>query len=373
MNPSGEPTARKACVQASGPALVTGLVLLLVLILILSSAGWDPLALARLGTRFSQGDPAGSEGYDGQFVYYIARDPTPDRVAGTLDVPAYRYQRILLPALGRILSFGNPDWIPWSIPLIALISQVIGTWLVGILLLNWGVRVWYALVYGLWVGFTLAIRLDLPEPLAYALVAGAILAHLRERDWISWLLYGLAIFAKEVTAIFLAVQLIDYLWRRKWREAIGLLSIGLIPYLLFQGWLWQVFGEVGIGSGGANATSFEIIPLAGFLRVAATDMTVFLVYVLVFGPFILFPTLWGIWEGIRNIRSRRLDLFGLILLVNSIVILFLPFSTYREPGGLLRFSGGLVLAFLLYAASTGRIRLLNYSLFSVALNVFLIE
>ncbi len=35
-------------------------------------------------------------------------------------------------------------------------------------------RVWYALIYGLWAGFTLAVRLDLPEPLAFALVAAAL-------------------------------------------------------------------------------------------------------------------------------------------------------------------------------------------------------
>jgi hypothetical protein len=359
--------------RALPPALVTGLGLLIILILVLASAGGDPLALARLGTQYSQGDPGGSEGYDGQFVYYIAQDPAPDSVKGRLDVPAYRYQRILLPLTSRFLSLGNPEWIPWTIPLAGLVSQIIGTWLVGILLLGWGVSAWYALVYGLWAGFTLAVRLDLPEPLAYALVVGAILSSLRGRRWLTWILYGLAIFAKEVTAIFLAVQLIDYLGRRRWRDAVGLVTIGCLPFLLFQGWLWGAFGEVGLGSGGANATSFEAIPLLGFVKVAAADRTVFLVYLLVFGPFILFPTIWGLWQGMKNIRAHSLDLVALFLAANSLIILFLPFSTYREPGGLLRFCGGLVLAFLLYTASTKRTRLLNYSLFSMALNVFLIE
>src|SRR3990172_591415 len=75
--------------------------------------GGDPLALARIGTRFSQGDLQGSEGYDGQFIYYIAINPDPQQVAQYLDVPAYRYQRILLPLLARAFSLGNQPIIPW--------------------------------------------------------------------------------------------------------------------------------------------------------------------------------------------------------------------------------------------------------------------
>src|SRR5690606_40616249 len=81
----------------------------------------SPLALVTLGTRFSDGDlqgETGTEGYDGQFVYYIARDP--GDAERFLDVPAYRFQRILLPILGRVLAFGQNDLLPWSLLLINL-------------------------------------------------------------------------------------------------------------------------------------------------------------------------------------------------------------------------------------------------------------
>ena len=98
------------------PTLVITLAAALLVWWVILRANGDPLALARLGTQFSQGDPNGTEGYDGQFIYYIARDPAPERVAGYLDVPAYRYQRILLPLLARLLALGRIDWIPWTIP-----------------------------------------------------------------------------------------------------------------------------------------------------------------------------------------------------------------------------------------------------------------
>ncbi|HJS29211.1 MAG TPA: hypothetical protein VJ768_06295 [Anaerolineales bacterium] len=341
--------------------------------MVLSSAGWDPLALARLGTRFSQSEAGGSEGYDGQFVYYIARELNPSSVSQYLDVPSYRYQRILLPLLARAAALGDPEWIPWTIPVVSLIAHGVGTWLVGLLILGAGLGARYALVYGLWAGFTLAIRLDLPEPLAFALIAGAIYCDRKGWRALSWICYGLALFAKEVTAIFLAAQILENLRRRDWRSAAGLAGVGLLPYIVFQGWLAEVFGAPGIGSGGANSTPFELLPFLGFLRIAAADLRVFLVFLLVFGPFILAPAVWGIWVGIKEIRARTIELPTLFLAGNAAVILFLPFSTYREPGGLLRFSCGLVLAFLLYCSLRGHRRLLNYSFFSLALNVFLIE
>ncbi len=82
---------------------------------VIFNSGGDPLSLARLGTRYSQGDPNGSEGYDGQFSYYIARNPDPAELLPFLDVPAYRYQRILLPLLARFLSLGNVEIIPWML------------------------------------------------------------------------------------------------------------------------------------------------------------------------------------------------------------------------------------------------------------------
>jgi hypothetical protein len=52
---------------------------------------------------------------------------------------------------------------------------------------------------------------------------------------------------------------------------------------------------------------------------------------------------------------------------------FLPFSTYRETGGLLRFACGLVLAMVLFAARFRLRKVLNYSLAWMVLNAFLFK
>ncbi len=94
--------------------ITTVLCLVYVGIVILSNKG-NPIALVTLGTRFSQQtavENGGTEGYDGQFNYYIASDS--NTAPQHLDVSAYRFQRILFPALGRLLAFGQPDLIPWA-------------------------------------------------------------------------------------------------------------------------------------------------------------------------------------------------------------------------------------------------------------------
>ena len=364
---------RRVIPQTVRPAIATLAVMLLMVFLILLKSGGDPLELTRIGTIYSQNDPNGSEGYDGQFVYYIAREPSPLAVRSFLDVPAYRYQRILLPLVTNILSAGNEQLIPWALPAIILIAQFFGTWMVGELLLLWGVSPWYAMTYGLWVGFTLAIRLDLPEPIAYALVAGALLAQERKKTVIGCILLGLSLFAKEVTILFVAAALLSALSQKQWRRLAGLLVISVLPYGLFQLWLLRVFGQLGIGSGGAMATSFEVVPFMGLLRILSFSAIYGLAMLIVFVPSIVLPAIWGIVASIRKLIERDTSVVVFALLLNALAIAFLPFSTFRETGGLLRFACGLVLAVLLFSARYKLVRVLKYSQLWIILNVFLVK
>ena len=355
------------------PAFVTLAVMLLMVFMIIFNAGGNPLELARVGTMYSQNDPTGSEGYDGQFNYYIAREPAPQLVQSLLDVPAYRYQRILLPLATNILSFGHEAIIPWLLPLIVLLSQFVGTWIVGELLHRWGISPWYALTYGLWVGFTLSIRLDLPEPLAYALVAGAFLARERKKHLISAILFGLGLFAKEVTILFVVAAVLSTVMQKDWRNLSGLLLISLLPYGLFQLWLLKVFGQPGIGSGGAMATSFELVPFMGLVRIWLFSPIYGLAMAIVFIPTIVLPSIWGVLAAIRKLIDHDTSVVVFALLFNASAIAFLPFSTFREPGGLLRFACGLVLAVLLFSARFRLVKVLRYSQFWIILNVFLVK
>lgn len=353
------------------PALLTGLILTILIAVVILQAGGDPLALVRIGTRFDELDPQGTEGYDGQFVFYIARDPDPQTVGQHLDVPAYRYQRILLPMLARLLSWGQVDRIPWVLAILGVLSQFFGTWMVAKLLDRWEISPWYALIYGLWVGFVLAVRLDLPEPLAYGLVAGAFLAIEYDCHPLAWILLGLSLFAKDIVLPFIAALGLVYIWQRHWKQALGLGFVALLPFAIFQLWLWNTFGSFGLGSGGAYATGFEWIPFMGLLRVGIYDRTLLLAYLVVFGPSIILPTIWGLVNAGRRLFTREVDVYSLGLTFVALSVVVLPFSTFAEPGGLLRYACGLMLAGLLFIARFKKMRVLRYAPLWLVMNAVL--
>jgi hypothetical protein len=353
--------------------LITFLCLLYCLTVIITKN--DPLELVTIGTQFSEGIAEGTEGYDGQFVYYIARDPsTADQF---LDVPAYRFQRILLPALGMVLSFGQPVLIPWVLLIINLIALAVGTALLEYLLVQHHVSRWYVLGYGLTLGTFGAVRLSLPEPLAYGLVIGAILLANRERWLWSAALLALAALTKETALIFVAGYGLYLLAQRRWRILVAFGAIAGLPFVAWQGILYARLGAFGVGSGGAMATSFEMVPFGGVIRIVTESppeirLQILLIFAIILVPFVIVPTLWGLRQCWRDFRQNKVTLYTYLLFASTAVMLFVPFSTYREPQGILRFIVGLQIAVILYAAERRNIRVLRNSTIWVVTLLFLV-
>jgi hypothetical protein len=338
----------------------------------LAQGGWDPVALAEVGGLYARGDIRGSPGYDGQFAYFIALDPAPTRVAG-LDVPAYRYQRILYPLLARALAFGQAQAIPWALLAVNLAAHFAGTWAVAAFLDHLGVWPGYALIYGLWVGLVSGVGLDLNEPLAFALIAGGWLARQRGRSSLGALLLGLSLFAKETSLLFWGAALTaDCVAAAGWRRWTGL-AAGGVAFAGWQAWLWCTFGQLGLGSGGAMATPFEWIPFMGFWRIGTASLAALGLFILIFGPTLLLPTVWGVGASVAAIwkGDRRAEAWALLL--NAAAVVFLPHSTFREPLGLVRFASGLILAVVCFAAVRGLRRPMNYGLFWVVMLAMLLR
>lgn len=357
------------------PWQVVAVVAVIYMTIVVAVQGGDPLILARLGTRFSEGDPSGTEGYDGQFAYYIARD----LLEGWryCDVPAYRYQRILYPLLARLLAFGQRQLLPYSLAAINVAFLAVGTWLMEQILLRYRMNRWYALTYGLYAGQLMAARLLLAEPLAHALCQAGVLAAERDRWQWSGLFFALAVLTKETILVFVVGYLLYLLLQRQWRRMAELtLTVGA-PFLIWQAVLWLWLGRPGLGSGGAGATGWEIMPLRGLWSVGAVNLGVLALLILIVGPLTVIPSLLSLWVAgrglLREVRNRWAGLhpFTALLFTNALVMLFLPQSTYREPLAMLRLTTGLVVAVILYGACRRSPRILNYTLFWLASLVFL--
>lgn len=365
--------ARRAKLSALWPAAVALVVSLVYVAWRLAEANWDPVALAEIGRADAGGAPDGRNGYDGQFAYFMAVDLDPVSVSSRLDVPAYRYQRILLPLLARGLALGQPDWIPWTLVLVNLVAHTLGTAAVARVLDERGLWPGYALAYGCWVGLVAGVGLDLHEPLAYALVAAGWLAHSRNRPALSGLLIGASLFAKETALLFWAALLLgSVLTPRQWRS-VAYLSAAGVAFAAWQIALYRAFGAFGLGSGGAMATPFEWIPFMGLWRIGSVSWAALGLFVVIFGPTIVMPSVWGAIASARALWSQRASAEGWALLLNSASIAFLPHSTFREPLGLVRFACGLVLATLLFSSSREALRPLRYALFWIALLAMLLN
>src|SRR5207244_9089196 len=95
---------------------------------------------------------------------------------------------------------------------------------------------WWAVVVGLAPGMYLALRRDLADALAYALVAlGIYLFYRGEGARLPWsaIVFALAVLARETTAVFPVILALIPLPRSRLRAGWGLslLQIPLLPFL----------------------------------------------------------------------------------------------------------------------------------------------
>jgi len=215
--------------------------------------------------------------------------------------------------------------------------------------------------------------LALDDPPYNPAPGGSTSGDIAPRARLGWLLLGLAVFARETTLLFAIALPLAYTVRRSWRAAFEAALVMLLPFAVFQGWLWWVFGQPGIGSGGAGATSFDIIPFMGLLRIGRESMPYLLGMGFVFGLTVILPALWGVWAVLRAWYHGERTMLVVALFLNAAVIAFTPYSTFRETGGMIRFATGLVLSVLLFSSKFGHRRVLNYSMFWLVLNVFLVK
>jgi len=353
------------------PWHIVGLIALAYIALILARYSGDPSKFALVGTRYDPGLPDGTWGYDGQFAYQIARDPL--GASRFLDVPAYRYQRILYPLTAWALSLGQGTLVFWTLIAVNGLALVAGTRFTEDILTGRGTNRWYALSYGLFGGLMMAVRLDLTEPLAYALAQAAVLSYERGRARGAAGLLALAALTKETTLLVAAGFLLSFALSRRWRDWIEWAVIVGAPFAALQVFLRVWLGAWGVGSGGAMGTPFEWIPYRGLWSLAAINVRAFALIALIVTPMALLPSLVALVAALRDVARRDVHPWVCVLLVNALIIPFTPQSTLREPLGMLRLIVGLVAAVLAWGAYRRSRRALNYSLLWIATLAFAVN
>lgn len=283
-------------------------------------------------------------GYDGQFFLYIAIDPVDARAY--VDEPPYRYARIVYPLLARAAAVGRSELVPWTLFGLGLAAVGAGTYLLARYLAARGASPWYALLFGLTPGLQVAVNRDLAEPLAYAFVAGGILAFGsgHRRLVLSGTLFALAGLTRETTLLFplayalsLALGLADgRRARRDARGAVLLFALAVVPYVLLRAglraWLgiWQTERE----------PRLEPIPFRGILANWPLDRVELEQVYAVVAPSVL--ALAAIVVLLRRATPAVAALAANVLAL----VIFLPEPSYAEFVASSRIALGVVVAFV---------------------------
>ena len=307
-------------------------------------------------------------GYDGQFYYFLAVDPTHGK--DYMDAPGIVYSRIGYPMTARALSGGNPTLIPYMMVLVNILAAVGGTLAVAFFFRRHGLPPALALLYGFYPGLALAVVRDLTEPLAFALAATALVVF----DWRSKrrllgaaTLFGLALLTRETVAVFPAILALGLLvgagtmassWRERIRwgnlaRAITFAEIAFAPLFVWRHILATalphattqesfVGAEHHVVGGAAGALLTALVPFHAIAKQwpwTGADVTSLLT--------VFLPAL--VWSGIALVLLRRkLTLGPLFVLANvAVFVVFLPTPIAVDYGSLGRASIGVLLAALL--------------------------
>lgn len=317
--------------------------------LVLVNNDFDPLNFAYIGTRFSEGDPDGTTGYDGQFVYFIARDGA--EAVPYIDGPTLRYQRIIYPLVGRVLALGIDDLVPWTLLAVNILAHSIGAGLVAYLLAGFGASPWGALLYTFWIGNLFAIRFSLTEPLCFALALAAIIAYQKEHyRWTIFLLI-LSTLTKELGAVITGgLAFHAALSRGQWRWA-SLIFGG--PVLAFLAW-WGVM-RLWLGTLPTQypAAKVHLIPLEGMFTVLQanpeldpTARTIQFVIVLLFmGLPTVILSLLALWTIYKR---REIPLTAALMLAGAGFVMVMPDVSWQDLVAVFRVGLPLIIAGILF-------------------------
>lgn len=176
-------------------------------------------------------------GYDGQWFYYIAHAPLalPGDPYTYIDLPAYRYGRILYPLLVWIAALGRPEWLAWSMLGVNVAAVLAGTAATVALLRTIGASRWLALLYAVSPPVLIGFSASLAEPTAFALIVLGLALALRGRHGWAGVALAVGTLAREVTLLVAVCFAAHALAGRDVRRSL----VYLLPLALPLGWhLW---------------------------------------------------------------------------------------------------------------------------------------
>jgi hypothetical protein len=334
--------------------------------LVLATHAGDPLVFAHIGSRFSSRGTAedaallsaNPTGYDGQFVYYIARDGFASEPL--LDGPSFRFQRILLPLFGGLLSLGKASLVPWTLLLVNIIGHAVGAGLMALLLKDYDAPALLGgLTYGLWIGILFALRLTLTEILCFGFGLAALLACRQNKLLLTVLLLVCSILSKEIGVVFAAGIALHLASQRQWRWA----AVNLFTPIAVLGLWWLIlrlrFGDLPTQYIAARQVNF--FPYGGLISSDndIIETVMLLLWVAIPNLILLALALRAGWQWWQQRHNQSMTLATALMLMCGGFVLTIPAVTWSDPAAAYRVAMPTVIGGLLFLGQHHR-RLLRY-------------
>ena len=331
------------------PSVVVAGIYLIFITLLTLIHHYSMIDYVHIGTLFARRDPHGTIGYDGQFYYFLARDPW--HAHQYMDNAPYRYQRIVYGLLVYIVSLGQASLIPFLLLFVNFLSIVLSVEIVARLLAQRNLSPWFSLPLGLYFGQATAFIFDTTEPLTIALLCIGLWYLERKRITTSAVFMGLAALSRETAILFPLVYAISFLWQQRWLDVARFLVLAILPMFVWYVVIWVIFGQTGL----TYAPAFEPIPFGGIFAFLSSPLYFWSLIGLMF-----IPTVGGWFFVLREVfyqhwGNSAFFIWGL----NLILVTFMSVLSYQEYVSSGRISTTLILATLLYAWSSANRTLLR--------------
>jgi hypothetical protein len=274
-------------------------------------------------------------GYDGQFYYYMARDPA---VIGAcaraeygcaLDASPLREERILYPMTARLVALGDPGAIHVALFAIDFVSIVLTALLVGRMCVEAGASRWLGVAAGLFCGELLALLHDLADP--YGVLWAVLAVYLLRKNRPLWcgLAVGAALLTREQLVIALPLLALPWVVRREWRRALAFAVPALAPFLAWQAILRALFGQWGL-TGSVTTTRGLRLPFLGLWEYrGGPEFGVTVAFVAV--PLVCTAVVALLWLRRQGTRALLADPVPLVVLVYALFAMLTAKAEWEGP------------------------------------------
>jgi len=210
-------------------------------------------------------------GYDGQFYWRLANDPTNlhvERDEGVLLDGPMRASRIAYPTLAWAVSLGSARWV--SLALIGVNALAFGllAWLGAALARRSSRHVLYGLLVAAATGLVMSLARDLIEVVMVAAIVGGIHA-VREQRWVlAALAWSLAVLSHEQCLFVIGAYALWRMWLLARKQArVGWADLAwVLPAAVYGTWQMIAREQVGALPIRSSSTSHIAVPFSGLLR-----------------------------------------------------------------------------------------------------------